>query len=231
MKMEHTMVFGFEPALRGMRNPKESWDRADTEFDHCEFDLRFPIELVAEAPESPVIGKDDMKLMLSLVKAGGSHRKFLRRIMIWVDITIPRAIWQELDTYKVSTVRMSCSTMFKLGSRDLTRDDFQNRDVHPIVLAELNAMGLALREKRHFVAEEEDGIKAYEGNFLLEHLKFRLPEGYLQKATYSMSYESALKEYMDREHHGMPCWSGSGGLCEWILGLPYMNEIVMAAKG
>jgi len=223
VKIENAVVFGFEPALRGMRNAKESWDRADSNFHRGRL---IPPPGAPRAPEWPQIGEADLELSCRLIRAGGDHRKFLRQIQVWCDITIPRNVWQELDTYKVATVRNSCSTMHKLGSRELVLGDFENGDVHPEVLKELNAMGLCYREKRTF-----QGLHGcYAGVPLLEHMKHRLPEGFLQKATYSMSYETALRMYGSRKDHRMPQWSGPGGICAWIKSLPYMQDFLEAAK-
>lgn len=231
MLIENVCVFGWLPALRGMRNPKNSWDKSDTVF-HDMACTMAGLHGIATNVEQVTIGPNDLKLMLGLVKAGSAHRKFLRQIGIWVDVTGPRWFWQEIDTYKVATVRNSCSTMHKLGSRDLTEADFEASDVHPVILAELNAMGACYRADGVWIDPNVDGLtRGYDGKFLLEHMKNRLPEGFLQKSTYSMSYETALNMYGDRHAHRMPQWSGPGGICEWIKTLPYMAQIIGVAEG
>jgi len=227
MKIERTEVYGFRAALRGMRNPKESWARSDTTFEQglqWAWDSQLIICL-----ESPSIGPEDLKLACGLIKAGSDHRKFLRQIIITTDFTLPIDVWSELDTYKVSTVRNSCSTMHKLGSRDLTVYDFENEDVKLSYLAELNAMGLAHRSKVEFV--DPDNGRAYGGLMLLEHMKHRLPSGYLQKATYEMSYETAFNMYHARKAHRLPQWSGPDGICYWIKTLPYMDKFLGLLAG
>jgi len=211
MKIENVEVYGFRAALRGMRNPMESWDRSDSVFRAplCGEKL-WPADVLAL--EYPEIGPNDMQLALSLIKGGGAHRKFLRQIQVWWDITVPRAIWQELDTYKVSTVRNSCSTMHKLGSRNLEASDFENSEVAPDELDRINHLGAVYRKSK----DPKD----------LHRLKMHLPEGFLQKATYSFSYETGLKMYFDRKDHRMPEWSGPGGICEWIIRLPYMGSFI-----
>lgn len=211
MKIEHVDVYGFRAALRGMRNPMESWHRSDTTFNQTPPPWPFFIH----ADEEPNIGPNDLKLALSLIKGGGAHRKFLRQIMVWWDITIPRAIWQELDTYKVATVRNSCSTMHKLGSRDLERCDFEGGDVATAQLALINSLAAEYRLLNKTPER-------------LHKLKMHLPESFLQKATYSFNYETALKMYFDRKDHRMPEWSGPEGICAWILRLPYMQQFVDA---
>ena len=226
MKIENVTVYGFVPAFRGMRNPKESWDKSDSTFKVADYFYDYGNIL---CPESPNIGPLDLKLACDLVKAGGDHRKFLRQIQVWWDITIPRAVWQELDTYKVATVRNSCSTMHKLGSRDLEPGDFQDEDVDPDTLQEQNMMGFCHRNKSVFVDHRTK--KTFEGVQLLAHMKRRLPEGFLQKATYSFSYETALKMYQSRHNHRMPEWSGPDGICAWLMKLPYLNRFIEAASG
>ena len=171
-------------------------------------------------PEQIAIGEADMKLWLKLIRAGGAEeRKAIRLIMIWVDVTLWRGHWQEVDTYKVSTVRMSCSTMHKLGHRDLNPDDFQDRDldedeVDRAYLAKLNRLGKEYRDHKDLET--------------LIRLKHRLPEGYLQKATYLMSYENAINMYRQRCKHRLPDWSGPSGICAWIKSLPYMDKFLEA---
>ena len=241
MEIDDIEVYGFRHALTDMRNPKESWDKSDSKFEGSS--PYYPPYLgeasVPRRPapwdvgrvtvlEFPYIGPDDMKLALNLIKGGGAHRKFLREIYVWWTITIPRALWQELDTYKVSTVRNSCSTMHKLGSRELVPADFADEDVEPSVLFKLNDMGVCYRGKHAYV-DERTG-KVYEGVPLLRHMKLQLPESYLQRAGYVFNYESALKMYYDRHDHRMLEWSSADGICAHIRCLPYMNEFIEAAQ-
>jgi len=237
MKIENVHVYGFESALRGMRNPMNSWNRSDTAFDWAlltegpDFSAtrRGDANSIA-CPEMPRIGPKDMKLACKLIKAGSDHRKFLRQIMVWWDITIPRYIWQELDTYKVATVRNSCSTMHKLGRRDLEPSDFQDGDVDEFALGEQNMMGLAYREKQPYITEIMCEKKTFKGVDLLARMKRRLPEGFLQRATYSFSYETGLNMYRSRKDHRMKEWSGPGGICEWLMRLPYFKEFAEACQ-
>jgi hypothetical protein len=208
-----------------MRNAGESWSKSDSKFAPERTATRFPTCLVYEHPE---LGPEDLKLAFKLIKSGyldesmaesnfGEH-KFLRDIEVWVDLTIPIAIWSELDTYKIDTVRNSCSTMYKLGTRDLTPADFQDNRVKLDYLVHLNAMGAKYRT-----------TKGAEHVEVLHDLKMDLPAGYLQKATYHFNYETALKIYFERRHHRMREWSGPGGICEWLATLPYMTEFIAAA--
>src|SRR5664279_2709261 len=124
--IRNTVVFGFEPALHDMRNPKESWDRSDSDFYYTPPDRDTSSWEGISAPESPTLGPNDLDLMRRLIIAGPEHRKFLRAIDIWAFIEPNRGCWQEIDTYKIGTVRNSCSTMHKLGTRPLTEEDFQD---------------------------------------------------------------------------------------------------------
>ena len=230
MKIERVHVYGFEPALRAMRNPMDSWDRSDTVFGSVATAARQEGGFVTDPEiicrEQPLIGPADMKLALKLIKGGSVHRKFMRQIMTWWNSTIPRYVWQEKDTYKVATVRNSCSTMHKLGHRDLDADDFEDGDVSRFVLTEQNRMGVCYREKLVYIDPEDD--KHYEGNDLLIHMKRRLPEGFLQMATMTFNYETALNMYRWRHNHKMPEWSAPGGICDWLLRLPYFPAFLEA---
>lgn len=201
MKIENTFVTGFEAAIHGMRNPMNSWDKSDSKIYS---DLSFYPNGIFS------IGPNDNKLAKKLIKAGTEHCKFLRLIHIQCFITIPRYIWQELDTYKIATVRMSCSTMHKLGITDLTEEDFQDGKVMMETLLKLNELGNLYRNNKDIE--------------LLREMKQILPEGFLQGADYDMNYQTAILIYNQRKNHRMSEWSGKDGICEWIKSLPMMNE-------
>ncbi len=219
MKIENTVVFGFSPALRAMRNPHDSWDKSDTNFtggfNHFNPSVvggRFDIC----APELPQIGPNDLKLALSLINAGREHRKFLRQIMIWVDLTLPRYVWTEWDTYKVATVRNSCGTMHRLGKNPLTLDDFQggysNADYLAPIIEILNYLSRKLKDEKIFAYRLA--------------MKQLLPESFLQKATCTINYETALTMLFQRHNHRLHEWQLNriGSICDWIIHLPYMRE-------
>lgn len=207
MKIERTKVLNMDEAIRGMRNPMNSWHLSDSRH-------------IVPTKEDPLkdfeIGEKDAELALKLIRAGTDHRKFLRQIFISCFITIPRYIWTELDTYKVATVRNSCSTMHKLGSRDLSEDDFQDGMVNAETLYDLNALGKLYRENK--------------SANLLRQMKGILPESFLQAATYTMNYETAMNMYHARKNHRMREWSGEGGICEWIRSLPMMDQWLEASS-
>ena len=211
MKIENVEVHGFRASLRGMRNPKNSWAQSDSSFYSAEF-----FHGGYKAVECPSLGPNDLALACKLIGGGPEHRKFLRQIMIWVDLTLPRYVWQEMDTYKVATVRDSCSTMHKLTSQDLTTDDFEDEDVLPSLLHTINEAAKAHREGKDY-----GGVT---GHALLRYIKKMLPEGYLQKATFLLNYETALNVLRQRSTHRLPEWSGPNGICAWLRTLPYMKE-------
>lgn len=196
VKFEDTWTGNWKNAIRGMRAPMNSWAKTDSVFN--------------KEHNVVLFGTADNILAKSLIKAGPEHRKFMRLIHISCFITIPRAIWQELDTYKVSTVRMSCSTMHKLGSRALTPEDFQDLFVLGETLQALNDLGEKYRKDKRLD--------------VLRKMKLILPEGFMQSAVYDMSYETAFNMYHQRRTHRMEEWSKPDGICEWIQNLPMMNQ-------
>jgi hypothetical protein len=226
IRIENIEVYGFGHALRNMRNPKESWSRSDSGLmEDCILPgwAMFGIE----APELPAIGPNDRKLITDLTRAGSEHRKVLRTIEIWIDIVPWRGMWQEVDTYKIATVRNSCSTMHKLGYRDLTAADFQDEDVDPIFLNRLNDLGEKYRKDR-----SPETLMA---------LKHRLPEGFLQRAGYHFDYETAMLIFFQRRYHRVPEWKHHGttsaeaaragrwdSFCDMIYQLPFMAELLQA---
>jgi hypothetical protein len=219
VKIENTVVAGFRSAIPAMRNPMDSWERSATtytDFFQGNEDIR--------CSDFPLLCDNDKNLSTKLVKSGSEHRKFLRQIIITADITVPRYVWAEIDTYKIATVRNSCSTMHKLGHTNLEESDFQDGEVFSFVLNMLNAAGRAYREKTPFsvcapVGQQQLILEGYD---IVRWMKKHLPEGFLQKATYTMSYETALAMLRQRSSHRLPEWSGPGGICPWLRTLPYL---------
>jgi hypothetical protein len=215
MKIENTEVFGFKAAIHGMRNPMNSWDKSTSyeyiiDTNYTELEDKIILRQLDKFAVCLQMGNSDNELAKKLIKAGSEHRKFLRMIHIQFFITIPRYIWQELDTYKVSTIRMSCSTMHKLGMTNLTPEDFQDNLVQSSILNIINELGAEYKVNKNVNT--------------LRKMKQILPEGFLQSADYDMNYETAMNMYHQRKDHRMIEWSGKGGICEWIKSLPMMNE-------
>ena len=197
MKIQLIEISGWSGAIRGMRSPMNSWHLSDS--------------------TSYALGITDLALLLKLTKAGSEHRKTLRMIHVQAEFTLPIYIWSEFDTYKVGVTRNSCSTMHKLGSRDLTCDDFQDGNIHKSLLEELNIIGANRRDKT-----SSSELK----NKLLRMAKQILPSGYLQSAVIDANYEVFLNMYHQRKNHRLLEWSGLDGICEWIQELPYMEQLI-----
>lgn len=222
MKFEKTEVWGFEHALRGMRNPLASWDKSDSMV-FMEQNENGDFREVAK------IGKNDLELAQKLIKAGSEHRKFLRQIFVAVDITAPLYWWKEFDTYKVGTVANSTSTMHKLASTSITIDCFEiddfekyletpledgeNEEQWKFWSRELIPRLEALRQKYN---ETKD--KRY-----WKELIRLLPESWLQTRTVTMSYENLLNMYHHRKNHKLSEWHK---FCEWVESLPYAKELI-----
>jgi len=223
MKIENTEVYGFRAAFRAMRNPMDSWDKSDSEFDTR--------VAAIVTPEGPCIGPNDRDLACKLIAGGSEHRKFMRQIVVWVDMTLPRYVWTEMDTYKVSTVRNSCSTMHKLGRRALSIDDFEGGVVHLSTLEQLNRAGCALRRKDPFkpTAMKSSAV-VLRGYDIVRYMKAILPESFLQKSTMTFNYETLLSMYLQRYNHRLPQWRDgkAESICSWIRELPYMPQFIVA---
>jgi hypothetical protein len=224
MKIENAEVYGFRAAFRGLRNPYNSWDKSDSVFQYTSNEDWYCNGKEIETPEYPQIGPNDLTLACKLIKAGGEHRKFLRQIQITFDIQIPIYIWSEFDTYKVATVRNSCSTMHTLGLRDLTQDDFE-LGCDEDYLKKLNQYGEDFRNAKIILDS-----KAVSD--IRQRYKNALPSGFLQKATYSMNYETALNMYFQRRNHRLPEWAESNpeSICSFLKSLPYMSEFIQAGE-
>ena len=194
MKFEKTEVWGFEHAIRGCRNPLESWHKSDS--DYC-FNMACEdcaIEVINKEdcymnPSEFVIGKNDLALMQRLIKAGSEHRKFLRQIFISVDITAPLFWWKEFSTYKVGTVANSTSTMHKLASTPITMDCFENGDFNK------NICNCAGYEVDRIIEQLENLRKTYletkDKRYWKELIRW-LPNSWLQKRTITMNYENVV---------------------------------------
>jgi hypothetical protein len=209
MKIEKTQVFGFEASIRGLRNPLDSWSKSDSRVrDFSTFNTTYK----NINTEGFILGDADKDLSQRLSKAGGEHRKHLRLVTVWVDMTLPRFIYQELDTYKHKE-NVSCSTIHKLMSYPITTDMFEDGENIPQdTIVKLNE----LIEK--FKATK-DPLEKKQYKYIAKTI---LPESFLQKRTVCTNYETLLNILKQREHHEMPQWSI---ICDWILALPYFTEL------
>lgn len=220
MKFENTEVWGFKHALRGMRNPLESWDKSDS----CYIDKRFNDQFH--------IGKNDLALMQKLIKAGSEHRKFMRQIFVAVDITAPLYWWKEFDTYKVGTVSNSTSTMHKLASIPITigcfeMDDFDFIDDNILFVFNGKLLTINLYWKCVLIPMLENLRQKYnktkDKRYWKELIRL-LPESWLQKRTITMNYENILNMYRQRKNHKLTEWSKA--FCDWVKTLPYAEELI-----
>lgn len=205
IKFEHVEVWGFEHAIRGMRNPMNSWERSDTTYGLGE-------DYLADME----IGQNDYNLMASLIRGGQPHRKFLRQIFVSVDITAPLYWWKEFDTYKVGTTANSCSTMHKIQAKEFTFEDFSMEYIgdvpncDPAYEIAFEGVIQALNEARHCYLDTKD--KAYWWQMIQ-----LLPSSYNQKRTITMTYENLLNMYEYRRGHKLDEWRQ---FCDWIFTLP-----------
>lgn len=225
IKFENTSVFNFEGALRGMRNPLNSWDKADSEF-HCDdldncYTCRYN-DVGCSDQWGVYIGENDLKLAKNLIKAGSDHRKFLRQIFVSVDITAPLYWWKEFDTYKVATVANSCSTMHKIHSKPIDLSDFSFEDFHiDNYLFDVKDCFDTVVENCEILRRKYLDTKDKKYWRALIQL---LPESYNQKRTVTLNYETLRNIYGSRRNHKLDEWSV--GFMEWIDFLPYAEELI-----
>lgn len=208
IKFENTEVFGWEAAIRGMRNPKNSWGNSDTDYEKC-YNTAYLI--------SPTIGNNDLDLMKRLVKAGTDHRKFMRMIVVYVDVTAPLYWWKEADTYKVGTVRNSCSTMHKIADKEFTLDDFSHEH-----LLESGFNNCLLYVIQCLNTWREKYLETKDKNYWWQMIQL-LPSSYNQRATVMLNYEVLANIYHSRKNHKLDCWVD---FCKWIETLPYAKELI-----
>ena len=201
LKLERISVMNFENAVRGARNPMNSWDRMDSYYDE---DGNF------------VLGENDLSLAKKLAKAGSDHRKFLRQIFVTMDITAPLYWWKEFDTYKVGTVANSTSTMHKIQAKEFTREDFSCDRMSEDCLAALDAVIAYLEGERVKFVETKE--RQHWHNMIQ-----LLPSSYNQMRTVTMNYEVLINIYYARKTHKLAEWHV---LCDAIEKLPYADELI-----
>ena len=207
IKFEHTEVMNFETAIRGMRNPLNSWEKSDTRFNMHGY------------PMCDEIGPNDMNLMKRLINAGTDHRKFLRQIFVSVDITAPLYWWKEFDTYKVGTVSNSCSTMHKIHAKPFELDDFSTDHLDYL------SKGLLSSLIGHMNVCREQFIETKEKHWWWQMIQL-LPSSYNQKRTVTLNYEVLRNIATSRKHHKLDEWRV--GFMEWIETLPYADELILS---
>lgn len=251
LKIEHSEVVGWEHAIRGMRNPMNSWEKSDSEFitadgDHHDITGNSGPWYGEDGWSENLIGPNDQKLMTQLAKAGTDHRKFMRMITVYLDITAPLYWWKEFDTYKVGTVGNSCSTMHKIAEKKFTSEDFSREhllnshsgpdhdcwiEYGPEVLEPADVLDVIidmLNKARKLYIEYQEKAKAGD-QYAKEHVKDYwwqmiqlLPSSYNQKRTVMLNYEVLANIYKSRLNHKLDEWHT---LCDWIETLPYSELI------
>lgn len=250
IKIEKMEVVGFEAAIRGMRNPKNSWEKSDSkycsEYDNppiegsCQY---CPYDSVCNKSEKAMqqmylIESNDLNLMTTLRNAGTDHRKFMRMITVYLDITAPLYWWKEFDTYKVGTVANSCSTMHKIADKEFTPEDFSHE--HLLSMANNDAGdALFLNDANNIRVDGDDllgliinVLNYYRGRYIKTkdkrywwQLIQLLPSSYNQKRTVMLNYEVLANIYKSRNDHKLDEWHT---LCDWIESLPY-SELITAS--
>ena len=200
--IERTSVMNFENAMRGARNPLNSWARSDSFYD---------------SEGNYVLGENDLDLARRLAHSGSDHRKFIRQIFVSVDITAPLYWWKEFDTYKVGTVANSCSTMHKIHAKAFERDDFSCDRLDESGLEALDRLIEYLEGERIKFCEDKTNRQPWHNMIQL------LPSSYNQMRTVTMNYENLINMYYARKSHKLAEWHT---FCDWIMSLPYAETLI-----
>lgn len=254
LKIENAEVIGWEAAIRGMRNPMNSWEKSDSNYrpilasrcdtctsyllnnwddcDHCE------VHKLCNSPNYFLVGPNDLDLMTRLSKAGTDHRKFMRMITVYIDITAPLYWWKEFDTYKVGTVANSCSTMHKIADKEFTLEDFSCEHLGVTVPAELNdgievfknlwieSLKRIIEDlniaRQYYIREQNADLKK---KYWWQMIQL-LPSSYNQRRTVMLNYEVLANIYKSRKGHKLDEWNT---FCDWIESLPY-SELITGKK-
>ena len=223
LKIENTEIVGWNAAIRGMRNPMNSWEKSDSrscgtcgdcdiciDYDNCPFDHN---------GHKFVIGPNDLDLMTRLRNAGTDHRKFMRMIAVYADVTAMQPWWSEFDTYKVGSVRNSCSKMHKIHVKEFAEDDFEHKGIDECGDFTKNVFKVVVEQcevlrQKFNVTQDKKYWRA-----LIE----LLPEGYRMRATVMLNYEVLANIYKSRKNHKLDEWRD---FCKWIESLPYSELII-----
>lgn len=233
LKVENVEVLGWGHAIRGMRNPKNSWAKSDSG-PECPYGKE---KCCGECQQNFCIGPNDKQLMMALRNAGTDHRKFMRMITVYLDITAPLYWWKEVDTYKVGTVANSCSTMHKIAAKEFTLEDFSCEHLCDDELELLKEIITRLNMNRIvFIAKDDKRVDRYSVMSDECYAKYKkklwwqmiqlLPSSYNQKRTVMLNYEVLANIYKSRRHHKLDEWHT---LCDLIESLPYSALITGTA--
>lgn len=245
IKIENSEVLGWEHAIRGMRNPMNSWEKSDSFWcmegeDISCIDVCPKWENCRIYDDDPhyIVGNADHDLMVRLRNSGTDHRKYMRMIAVYVDITAPLYWWKEFDTYKVGTVANSCSTMHKIAAKEFTLEDFSHEHLGVIIQAELNdgeevfqnlwieSLKRTIKDlniaRDFYIREQNADLKK---KYWLQMIQL-LPSSYNQRRTVMLNYEVLANIYKSRKSHKLDEWRA---FCTWIKSLPY-SEIITGSR-
>ena len=232
IKLENTQVVGWEPAIRGMRNPKNSWAKSDSVFDirqdmgnysYSGHDISGKNWDAVYSPKGYILGVADHNLMTTLAAGGPVHAKYRRMIVVYVDITAPLYWWKEFDTYKVGTVANSCSIMHKIHAKPFELDDFSHEHMDTFSLKMLKDIvhRLNLNREEFVNWSEDDQTAAPKKDYWWQMIQL-LPSSYNQKRTVMLNYEVLAHIYPDRKNYKLDEWHD---FCSWIDSLPHSELI------
>lgn len=218
IEIHNTEVSGWEAAVRGMRNPMNSWEKSDSHW-------------YTEINTDPIyyVGDNDLSLMKKLIAAGTDHSKFMRMINVTADVTAPLYWWKEYDTYKVGTVANSCSTMHKIAAKEFTLDDFSHEKLINSSCMEIQEQNIRISPMQALLTTIEC-LNSYRNLYLeTKDKKYwwqmiqLLPSSYNQKRTVQLNYAVLRNIYHSRKDHKLDCWKN---FCKWIETLPYAQELI-----
>ena len=226
IKLERTDVMNFENAIRGMRNPMNSWDKSDSGVCDGDYSMEYCVKCPFQNDDRCydvgdgefIIGSNDLSLAKRLCKAGSDHRKFLRQIFVSVDITAPLYFWKEYDTYKVGTTANSTSTMHKIHAKEFEIGDFSCERMLP---STKQLLWLSIIPELNDLRDNFNKTKDKDVWYAMIQL---LPSSYNQMRTCTMTYENLRNIYHARKKHKLDEWHT---LCEWIETLPYAQELIV----
>ena len=227
IEIKQLAVTGWWPAIRGMRNPKNSWEKSDSKSKYADEieEKDIPVEAMDEIySEYYVIGPNDQDLMMTLRRSGSDHRKFMRMITVYVDILAPLYWWKEFDTYKVGTVADSCSTMHKLTAKEFELDDFSHDHLMPTAKKSLEATIDILNEYR--AQYQADTSPEAKKRYWWQMIQL-LPSSYNQRRTVMLNYEVLVNMYEARRNHKLDEWRD---FCQWIEYLPFSSLITLEKR-
>lgn len=229
LKIENADIVGWEHAIRGMRNPKNSWEKSDSGFG-CDYGDQHFCSVCEDGHtgacpncfEEYKLGPNDLDLMIRLRNAGTDHRKFMRMIAVYLDITAPLYWWKEFDTYKVGTVANSCSTMHKIADKEFTLDDFSLEHCETLTMdVFVQHIIPTLNIYRNLFCGIESGDRKGQKTDWWQMIQL-LPTSYNQKRTVMLNYEVLANIYKSRRNHKLDEWHT---LCDWVEELPYSELI------